>query len=63
MKYTYPVEEYINQLKEYTELESMTFSPEDSRECVISKLEERSSKKRVISDIANKMISEYVETF
>ena len=63
MKYTYPVEEYINQLKAYNELESMTFSPEDSREYIISKLEERSAKKRVISDIANTMIKEYVETY
>ena len=63
MKYTYPIEEYTKQLKAYNELESMTFSPEESRESVIARLEERSAQKRVIADIANTMIREYVETF
>ena len=63
MEYTYPVEEYIARLKEYTELEAMTFSPEDSRERIVGMLEERSAKKRVIADVANTMIREYIETF
>ena len=45
------------------ELEAMRFSPEDSQEYVISRLEERSVRKRALSDIANTMIREYVETF
>lgn len=63
MKYTYPIEEYVKQLKDYNELEAMTFSPEDSRESVIARLEERSAKKRVIADVANTMIREYIELF
>ena len=63
MQYTYPIGEYVTQLKLYNELESMTFSPEDSRETVLSALEERSARKRGISDVANTMIREYVETF
>lgn len=63
MTYTYPPEEYIRQLKAYNELEKMTFSPEDSREYILAKLEERSAKKRVIADVANTMIREYIETF
>ncbi|MBO4216859.1 MAG: hypothetical protein J5940_02830, partial [Clostridia bacterium] len=41
----------------------MTFSPEDGRDFVIEKLEERSEKKRGISDIINTMIREYIERF
>lgn len=63
MKYTYPPEEYMRQLRAYNALEAMRFSPEDSREYVIAKLEERSAKKRVIAGVANTMIREYVETF
>ena len=63
MKYTYPAEEYKKQLLAYNELEKMTFSPEDGREYVIGKLEERSVKKRVIADVANTMIREYIGTF
>ena len=63
MQYTYPVEEYVRRLREYNELETMSFSPDDDREYIIGKLEERSAKKRVIADIANTMVREYVETF
>ena len=63
MRFTFPVEEYRRQLEAYTELESISFKPEDSREYIISKLEQRSEKKRAISDITNKIIFEYVETF
>ena len=63
MHYTYPVEEYMRQLKTYNELEAMRFSPEDSREYILGRLEERSAKKRVIADVANTMIREYIETF
>lgn len=63
MTFTYPPEQYIEQLKVYNELEKMTFSPEDSREYVIEKLEERNEKRRQIADVANTMVREYVETF
>ena len=63
MKYTYPIEEYRKQLLAYNKLEAMTFSSDDSREYVIAKLEERSAQKRVIADVANTMIREYIETF
>ena len=63
MQYTYPVEEYAKQLAAYEALEAMTFSPSDSREQVLARLEERSRKKRVIAEIANTMIREYIETF
>ena len=63
MHFTYPVDEYRKQLEAYNELESISFKPEDDRAFIIGKLEERSEKKRVISDIANTMIREYVETF
>ena len=60
---TYPPEEYARQLAAYTELEALSFSPEDSRESVLAKLEERAAKKRVIADVANTIIREYIETF
>ena len=63
MTYTYPPEEYARQLEVYNELEKLSFSPEDSREYILSKLEERSAKKRVIADIANCCVREYIETF
>ena len=63
MKYTYPVSEYLKQLQVYNELEKLSFSPNDTKEYVLSKLEERSKNKRQISDIINTMIFEYVETF
>ena len=63
MDYTYPPEEYANKLKEYYELEKLTFSPGDGREAIIERLEERSAKKRVIADAVNTMIREYIETF
>ena len=63
MKYTYPVSEYLKQLQAYNELEKLSFSPNDTKEYVLSKLEERSKSKRQISDIINTMIFEYVETF
>ena len=63
MNYTYPPEEYANKLKEYYELEKMTFSPDEGREAILSRLEERSAKKRVIADAVNTMIREYIETF
>ena len=63
MDYTYLPEEYAEKLKEYYELEKLSFSPEDSRETILERLEERSSKKRVIADAVNTMIREYIETF
>jgi len=63
MTYTYPPEEYARQLEVYNELEKLSFSPEDSREYILSKLEERSAKKRLIADIANCCVREYIETF
>ncbi len=63
MNYTYPIEEYRRRLFEYVELEKLSFSPADSREYVLEKLEERSKKKRVIADAANTMVREYLETF
>ena len=63
MTFTYPPEKYMELLKAYNELESLSFSPEDGREYVIAKLEERSAKKRQIADVANVMVREYVETF
>ncbi|MBR4422857.1 MAG: hypothetical protein IKS68_01395, partial [Mailhella sp.] len=63
MNYTYPPEEYARQLRAYHEMEKLTFSPEDSKEYILEKLEERSAKKRVVADIANTMIREYIETF
>ena len=63
MTYTYPPEEYARQLEVYNELEKLSFSPEDSREYILSKLEERSTKKRVMADIANCCVREYIETF
>lgn len=63
MNYTYEPEEYAKKLAEYYELEKLSFSPDDGRETVLEKLEERSSKKRVIADAVNTMIREYIETF
>lgn len=63
MNYTYPIEEYITQLKKNNELDSITFTPNDSKEYVLSKLEERSTKKREIASIINTMIYEYIERF
>ncbi|MBR4798698.1 MAG: hypothetical protein IK047_00395 [Clostridia bacterium] len=63
MTYTYPVEEYKKQLLAYEELEKLTFTPEDGRELVIKKLEERSAQKRRIAETVNTMISEYIERF
>ena len=63
MTYTYPPEEYMKLLQDYNELEAMRFSPADGRETVIAKLSERTDRKREISEIANTMVREYVETF
>ncbi|MBR0231617.1 MAG: hypothetical protein IJQ53_05270 [Clostridia bacterium] len=63
MNYTYAPEHYAEILKEYYELEKLAFAPEDSREYVLQKLEERSAKKREIANAANTMIREYIETF
>ena len=63
MSYTYPPEEYAARLKEYTDLEKMSFSPDDSRQYIIGKLEERSSRKRVIAGISNRIIREYIDRF
>ena len=63
MTYTYPPETYMELLRTYNELEALSFTPEDSRETVISKLAERSAKKREIADKANAMVREYAETF
>ena len=63
MTYTYPVDEYLNQLKAYNELDKLSFSKDDGKEFVVNKLEERSEKKRKISEIINSMICEYVERF
>ena len=45
MNYTYPPEEYANKLKEYYGLEKLTFSPDEGRETVIKRLEERHAKR------------------
>ena len=63
MRFTYSIVEYKKQLEAYNELESLCFSPTDSKEHILTKLEERSAKKRVLSDVANTIIREYVETF
>ena len=63
MNYTYHFKEYRNQIIANNELEAMSFSKDDSREYVISKLEERSNKKRKIANIANTIISEYIEPY
>ena len=63
MNYTYPPEEYASKLVEYYELEKLTFSPDESRETILRKLEEKSAKKRVIAGTVNTMIREYIETF
>ena len=63
MNYTYPPEEYVKLLGEYAELERITFSPPDSRETVLNKLEERTAERRRIAERANTMIREYVEHF
>ena len=63
MNYTYKPKDYIDQLVLNNELDSMHFSSEDSYEYVISKLEERSKKKRAIGDIANTIIKEYLERY
>ena len=63
MNYTYEPEEYAKLLGEYYELEKLAFSPDDGRETIIEKLEERSAKKRVIANAVNTMIREYIETF
>lgn len=63
MKYTYETDEYIKLLKEYYELEKMSFNSNDSKEYVLGKLEERSRKKKVIFEKANTIINEYIETF
>ena len=63
MKYTYPTSEYLKQLKTYNEFERLSFTPNDSKEYVLFNLEERSKKKRLISDVINTMVFEYVETF
>lgn len=63
MKYTYPPSEYMQQLLEYNALEKLAFTHTDSKAHIIATLEQRSAKKRVIADIANTIIREYVETF
>ena len=63
MKYTYDFEEYKNLLIENNELDAISFSKDDSYEYIISKLEERSFKKRDIYEKANTIIHEYIEVF
>lgn len=63
MNHTYPFQEYERLLKENIELEKLSFSSEDSKEYIISKIEERSNKKREIANIANTIIREYIEPF
>lgn len=63
MNYTYPPGEYASKLVEYYELEKLTFSPDESKETILRKLEEKSAKKRVIAGTVNTMIREYIETF
>ena len=63
MKYTYKPQDYIDQLISYNELESLSFSPNDSYEFIILKLEERSKKKRTIALVADNIISEYIEPY
>ena len=63
MTFTYPVEEYLNQLKAYKSLEDPVFSPDADDEEILFALEARSKKKREIADKVNLMIAEYIETF
>ena len=63
MKYTYPYEEYLNQLREYNKIEKTDFSSCKNKNELIQKLEERSLKKKAIADISNTIIREYIETF
>ena len=53
MKHTYPFQKYKELLTINHELDGLSFSKDDSREYILSKLEERSNKKREISNIAN----------
>ncbi|MBR4798723.1 MAG: HD domain-containing protein [Clostridia bacterium] len=63
MKHTYHYTEYIEQIKAYNALDEIAFGPEDGKEYVIAKLEERTAKKREIAEIANTIIREYVEVY
>ena len=63
MKHTYPFQKYKELLTINHELDGLSFSKDDSREYILSKLEERSNKKREISNIANTIISEYIDPF
>ncbi|MBO4366342.1 MAG: hypothetical protein J5843_01660, partial [Clostridia bacterium] len=60
---TYEPGEYLDLLKAYYALEQLTFSPDDPREAVLSALEERSEKKRVIAEKVNAIVDEYVTRF
>ena len=63
MKYTYPVEEYPKQYKEYVEMEKVSFNKDDTKEYILNKLEENAKKKLVMADISNTMINEYIKPF
>ena len=60
MKHTYEYTEYVEQIKAYNALEEISFTPEDGKEYVIAKLEERTAKKRETAGIANTIIREYL---
>ncbi|MBR0231619.1 MAG: hypothetical protein IJQ53_05280 [Clostridia bacterium] len=63
MKHTYEYTEYVEQIKAYNALEEISFTPEDGKEYVIAKLEERTAKKRETAGIANTIIREYLEVY
>ena len=63
MKYTYEAKEYLRVWNEYLELNNITFSPNEPKDKVISKLEEISYKKRELADIANCIVKERIEYF
>ncbi len=60
---TCPPDEYMKLIAAYHELEKLSFSPADSKECVLERLEERNEKKRRIADAANALIREHIEPF
>ena len=63
MAYTYTAGEYRKCLLEYNELDRIAFTPNDKKEFVIEKLEERSAGKRRISAVTDTIIREYIEKY
>ncbi|MBO4667634.1 MAG: hypothetical protein J5666_05875 [Bacilli bacterium] len=60
---TYSIDRYIELLKEYNKLDDYSFKDSDSKEYILSRLEEVSSKKKEISSIINRIIYDYIEVF